>query len=425
MPITYVLIAASENPTSSAFVSQETPNNLNDWNNELSVAPHQSAPNKLVQTIPTPANMLAAEQSEAGQAGNDTENFSRQQSPLWMRFMPLMVCAYAAGVVLMLVRLSVSILRANRFGVGATIITTGLLHERLRSLAEKLSLRFVPALAVVKQNVMPKVIGLVRPTILLPASAITGLSQDELELILVHELAHIRRHDMWVNLVQRLAEALLFFNPALWYLSRRISTLREYCCDEMACKETAAQSCSNTTPESTTSESATPKSAATVATELDCGGEPRARYAVALLRIVELSHAEARTEIAALAANGRSPSELRKRVSRLFGEPLRDPFPVTRRGVLTVLAIVLLLASPVAWNRHAQPPEPTPTVEPAEPTAELSTKQNIDVQQNVKSPGPVATLPPKDAEQSPKKNPADKLPSDKLMARIWHPETEE
>ena len=76
-------------------------------------------------------------------------------------------------------------------------------------------MRVVPVLARAEQIVTPKVIGLVRPTILLPASAVSGLSTDELELILAHELAHVRRYDMWVNLVQRLAEAVLFFNPAL------------------------------------------------------------------------------------------------------------------------------------------------------------------------------------------------------------------
>ena len=56
-------------------------------------------------------------------------------------------------------------------------------------------------------------------------------------MILAHELADVRRHDMWVNLLQRLAETVLFFNPPLWYLSRRIASLREYRCDELACRE--------------------------------------------------------------------------------------------------------------------------------------------------------------------------------------------
>ncbi len=97
-------------------------------------------------------------------------------------------------------------------------------------------LRSVPLIAQAERIAVPTVIGLLRPMILLPASALTALTANELELILAHELAHVRRFDLWVNLLQRLGEVVLFFNPAMWYLSRRISTLREYCCDELVCR---------------------------------------------------------------------------------------------------------------------------------------------------------------------------------------------
>ncbi|QSQ25456.1 energy transducer TonB [Pyxidicoccus parkwayensis] len=81
---------------------------------------------------------------------------------------------------------------------------------------------------------VPMVIGLWRPLILVPASAMTGLSASQLEAILAHELAHIRRHDYLVNLLQSLVETLLFYHPAVWWLSHRIREEREHCADDLA-----------------------------------------------------------------------------------------------------------------------------------------------------------------------------------------------
>ena len=81
---------------------------------------------------------------------------------------------------------------------------------------------------------VPTVIGWIKPVVLLPASALAGLSPQQLEAILAHELAHIRRHDYLVNLLQTLVETLLFYHPAVWWLSRRIRVERENCCDDLA-----------------------------------------------------------------------------------------------------------------------------------------------------------------------------------------------
>jgi beta-lactamase regulating signal transducer with metallopeptidase domain len=80
---------------------------------------------------------------------------------------------------------------------------------------------------------VPMVIGWLRPAILLPASALVGLTPQQLEAILAHELAHVRRNDYWVNLLQAVAEILLFYHPAVWWVSNRIRAEREHCCDDM------------------------------------------------------------------------------------------------------------------------------------------------------------------------------------------------
>ncbi len=81
---------------------------------------------------------------------------------------------------------------------------------------------------------VPTVIGWLRPVVLMPASALAGMAPQQLEAILAHELAHIRRHDYLVNLLQTLVETLLFYHPAVWWLSRRIRVERENCCDDLA-----------------------------------------------------------------------------------------------------------------------------------------------------------------------------------------------
>ncbi|MCA9428256.1 MAG: M48 family metalloprotease, partial [Candidatus Omnitrophica bacterium] len=80
----------------------------------------------------------------------------------------------------------------------------------------------------------PLTIGWIRPMILLPASALSGLSPAQIEAILAHELAHIRRFDYPINLLQTLVETFLFYHPAVWRLSKRIRIERENCCDDIA-----------------------------------------------------------------------------------------------------------------------------------------------------------------------------------------------
>ncbi len=79
----------------------------------------------------------------------------------------------------------------------------------------------------------PSVAGWLRPVILVPAATLLNLSTEQLETVLAHELAHIRRHDYLVNLLQSLAETLLFYHPAIWWTSSRIREERELCCDDL------------------------------------------------------------------------------------------------------------------------------------------------------------------------------------------------
>ena len=78
--------------------------------------------------------------------------------------------------------------------------------------------------------------GTLRAIVLLPLSAVTSLGPEELEVVLAHELAHVRRADFFWNILQTIAETLFFFHPAVWWISARIRHERELCCDDLALK---------------------------------------------------------------------------------------------------------------------------------------------------------------------------------------------
>src|SRR5262249_38125300 len=79
----------------------------------------------------------------------------------------------------------------------------------------------------------PSVVGWLRPVILLPAAMVAGIPRAALEAILAHELCHIRRHDYLVNLLQSVVEALLFYHPAVHWVSHALRVEREHCCDDL------------------------------------------------------------------------------------------------------------------------------------------------------------------------------------------------
>ena len=86
---------------------------------------------------------------------------------------------------------------------------------------------------------VPAAIGLWKRTIVLPAWALRELSPEDLNVILLHEFAHLRRGDDWTNLIQKIVRALFFFHPAVWWIENRLSVEREMACDDAVLAETA------------------------------------------------------------------------------------------------------------------------------------------------------------------------------------------
>jgi beta-lactamase regulating signal transducer with metallopeptidase domain len=102
--------------------------------------------------------------------------------------------------------------------------------------------RIVAALGVKREVLLrmsdaiasPATVGALKTMVLLPFSALSGLGPEELEVVLAHELAHVRRADFVWNLLQTLAETLFFFHPAVWWISGQVRHERELCCDDLA-----------------------------------------------------------------------------------------------------------------------------------------------------------------------------------------------
>jgi HEAT repeat protein len=144
------------------------------------------------------------------------------------------VLLWAAGVVVLSLRLMV---RWRAIGL-AKSMSTELVGDAWRQMIETLAqrLRVMRAVRVLQSAAVqvPSVVGWLRPVILLPTIALTGLTSEQWQAILAHELAHVRRSDYLINSLQTVVETLLFYHPAVWWVSGRIRLEREHCCDELA-----------------------------------------------------------------------------------------------------------------------------------------------------------------------------------------------
>src|SRR5207247_3823803 len=148
--------------------------------------------------------------------------------------LPWVVLVWFGGVVVLSLRLASGWLVTRRLGRVGTASVPDSCREAVARLAARLRLsRPVRVLqsAVVQ---VPAVMGWLRPVILLPASALTGLTPLQLDALLAHALANVRRYDHLVHLVQSVIETLLFYHPAVWWVSQQVREEREHCCDDLA-----------------------------------------------------------------------------------------------------------------------------------------------------------------------------------------------
>lgn len=235
--------------------------------------------------------------------------------------LPLLALIWIGGASLLSIRYLGGLLSIRSLKRGARPV-----HQHtvlLRKLAERIGINRPVQLLRSGRTDTPAAFGLLRPVVLLPMSAASGLSTSQLELVLAHELAHIKRHDYLISIIQGLAEALLFYHPLTWTLSRVLLREREHACDVLALQATGAQ----------------PIELARTLTQLE----------------------GARLDGPALAATG----NLKARVQQLLDVPGRKP-TTGSAPVLIILTLIAGLLSFAALNAQAnEQPAATVVIDPA------------------------------------------------------------
>lgn len=215
----------------------------------------------------------------------------------WSKFAPWFALVYLIGLSLMISRLGLAIAQSRRLRRSAETVREAAWTRTLAELRRRFQLRTSPALKWSREVAAPVVFGLIKPVILLPISLSLQLSRQQAEIVLAHELAHLRRLDPWVVVLQRLVETLFFFHPAVWWVSRQLERAREEACDDLVVEK---------------------------------GADP-ADYAETLVRCSELRLAEASG--LQLAATG---GPLRSRILRLLGSNSASGVRPGRAGWLVV-----------------------------------------------------------------------------------------
>jgi len=241
-----------------------------------------------------------------------------ERSELWIawnadRLLPWVVGIWLAGVLLLALRAAGGWWRLEQVRRDARNVIPPEIDASFRRIAKRLRMGRKIALYLSDEVISPLAMGVWRTAIILPVSAAMQLSPSQLEAVLAHEMAHVRRWDYLGNLLQTAVECLLFFHPAVWWVSRRTRDLRELCCDEVA-----AQSCVDPTI-----------------------------YVEALLQLEE--QRTMRLQLAT-ALHGRGGSLL-KRVKQLLGEEItmeRETMCGVRIGVVGAVVLALVVAPVMA-----------------------------------------------------------------------------
>ena len=180
--------------------------------------------NPVVLTAPAPMERAAA--------GQTTKPVAAE--PEMPAYLPVLVQIWLCGVALLSLRSFGGWVIAQRLKRRKVTTANETVQRAARRLAARLAIRRTVRVFESAVAEVPGVIGWLRPVILMPASAVTAMSPEQIELLVAHELAHIRRYDYLVNLIQTAVETVLFYHPAVWWVSAQIRAEREHCCDDLA-----------------------------------------------------------------------------------------------------------------------------------------------------------------------------------------------
>ncbi|MEM7371045.1 MAG: M56 family metallopeptidase [Bacteroidota bacterium] len=189
--------------------------------------------------VPTIEALTPSEQQSTLQQRQETSAFwmlDRFFSLDWRTWISVLPFFWIPGVLFFSIRSLGGMWYAQRIRHMGSKASANIWQEKIKDLAQYLGISPIPELRMTRLLRSPVVIGHFRPVILMPLSMLSGLTPDQIEAILTHEMAHIYRRDYLVNILQTGIETLFFFHPAIWWISNLIRTEREHCCDDVAVK---------------------------------------------------------------------------------------------------------------------------------------------------------------------------------------------
>ena len=225
--------------------------------------------------------------------------------------LPLIVSVWLMGMVFFLLKMVGGLLyiqhlkNRNNYPLGAYW------QEKMNTLAAQIPLQRSVALLESAMVKVPMVIGYFKPIIFMPIGAVNGLSEEQVEAILAHELAHIARNDYLLNILQSFVETLFYYHPAVWWISGNIRLERENCCDDLA-----VELCGNSLS-----------------------------YAKALVSLQEM-HAGAPSLAMAFSSN---KNHLLHRVQRILNQP-QSKFNIMEKLSATMLLLLMMIAISLGAN---------------------------------------------------------------------------
>lgn len=234
---------------------------------------------------------------------------------------------WLAGAPWMFAYLVAGLLGAERLRRRSRVVGDPELSALASRLAGSLGIARRVTVGVCDRIAGPMLLGIARPLILMPAAALSGWTPGQVEIALLHELAHVRRWDNLVNLIQRMVEAVLFFHPAVWLVSGWVRRDREHCCDRIV---------------------------------VDYTGRPF-DYAVALFALVEAGDFNA----PCVHASFMGRNNLVDRIRRILNP--EEPAMRLSRSVVALAALTLAVPAILfaAYVQHPSAQSPEPTTDPA------------------------------------------------------------
>ncbi|WP_376695606.1 TonB family protein [Wenzhouxiangella sp. EGI_FJ10305] len=271
------------------------------------------------------------------------------------------VAAWLAGVLLLSARLALGWHFLRRLRRTADFSAASSLQPQLRTLVRRLGISRPVALAVSARIQSPVVIGWLKPLVLLPPAILTGLPTRQLEMVLAHELAHVRRLDHLVNLCQTVTETVLFYHPVVRWVSHRIRIERENACDDLAVAVT----------------------------------DNRLAYVEMLASLEQLRYRGPKLALAM--HDGQMLSRIRRLVER--GRPDRQQ---GLTGPALLSGLILAAAASLHWlDEEPGPPEPEPVIETIPEPRPDPAYEPLDEIAEVVDPAPVDPAPDPDNTAAP------------------------